>query len=242
MKFPIHIQESPNFDDRPFRIDVDTIILHYTGLPTLEEALERLSDTSPEAKGRGRVSAHYVIDEDGTTYALVDERDRAWHAGVSYWRGRTNLNDFSIGIELVNPGHDHGYRPFPRMQLDSLVELCKSICKRNPIKMDHILAHSDVAPGRKIDPGEKFNWRHLARAGIGYWPEAEAEDYPRAQNYLSSPTALRAGLVKFGYNPEVDTDTMCQAFNRHFGRTDSPTLTWEVAASLSWLNRKIVKA
>lgn len=240
MKFPIFIQESPNFDDRPFQTQVDTIIVHYTGMNSMEEAMERLCDSSP-SNGLGRVSAHYLIDEDGRTFALVDERDRAWHAGTSYWRGRTNINDFSIGIELVNPGHDHGYKPFPRIQLDALVELCKSICKRNPIKQDHILAHSDIAPGRKIDPGEKFNWRHLARAGFGYWPEAEAEDYPRAQNYLSSPTSLRAALIRYGYNPEVDTKTMCQAFNRHYGRTDSGILTWEVAASLSWLNRKILK-
>lgn len=241
MKFPIIINESPNCDDRPVNIEIDTIVLHYTGMLTAAEALDRLSDTSPEARARGRVSAHYLVDEEGKIYAMVDERDRAWHAGESYWRGRTNLNDFSIGIELANPGHDLGYRIFPRVQLDALVELCASICKRHPIKPDHVLGHSDIAPGRKIDPGEKFNWRHLARNGIGYWPEAEADDYPRAQFYLSSPTALRNGLIKFGYNPDIETSVMCQAFNRHFGRTDATILTWEVAASLSWLTRKVLK-
>jgi N-acetylmuramoyl-L-alanine amidase len=241
MKFPIIIQESPNCDDRPFNTKIDTIILHYTGMASAQEALDRLSDTSPEAKQRGRVSAHYMIDEDGKIFAMVDERDRAWHAGESYFRGRTNLNDCSIGIELVNPGHALGYKPFPRMQLDALVELCTSICKRHPIEKDFVLGHSDVAPGRKTDPGEKFNWRHLARAGIGHWPEAEADDYPRAQMYLSSPTALRAALIKYGYKPDIPTELMCQTFNRHFGRTDAEMLTWEVAASLSWLNRQQAK-
>lgn len=241
MKFPIIIQESPNYDDRPFKTEIDTIIIHYTGMPTTDEALARLSDSSETARDQGRVSAHYLIDEEGKIFAMVDERDRAWHAGQSFFRGRKNLNDMSIGIELSNPGHAYEYKPFPRMQLDALVELCASICKRHPIQRDFVLGHSDIAIGRKIDPGEKFNWRHLARAGIGWWPEAEEVDYPMAQMYLGSSAVLRGALIKYGYNPSATTELMCQAFNRHFGRTDSTTLTWEVAASLAWLNRKILK-
>ncbi|MCB1538347.1 MAG: N-acetylmuramoyl-L-alanine amidase [Rhodospirillales bacterium] len=238
----IVIQSSPNFDDRPAGAVVDAIVIHYTGMQTTEAALDRLSDTSPEARERGRVSAHYLIDEAGLIYALVDEAGRAWHAGVSQWRGRHGLNDTSIGIELSNPGHDFGYTAFPRVQMDALIDLCKGICKRHPIQPDHVLGHSDIAPGRKIDPGEKFNWRLLARAGIGYWPEPEADDFPRAQMYLSSPTALRAALVKFGYDPDLPTAVLCQAFNRHFAGSDSDTLTWQNAASLSWLNRQILKS
>ncbi len=241
MKKQIIILESPNCDDRPVDTPIDTIVLHYTGMETTQDALERWSDTSPEARDRGRVSAHYVVDEDGTVYAMVDERDRAWHAGQSFWRGRRNLNDNSIGIEMVNPGHGEQYRPFARPQLDAVIELCKSICKRHPIVHDQILAHSDVAPGRKIDPGEKFNWRYLARNGIGVWPEPQPDDYPRAQRYLSSPTALRAALLTYGYDPDVSTDVLCSAFNRRFAKNDAPMLTWENAASLSWLNRQILK-
>lgn len=240
-KFPVILNPSKNCNDRPFGTVIDTIVIHYTGMATAEEALNRLCDYSAEATERGRVSAHYMIDEEGKVYALVDEIDRAWHAGQSYWRGRTNINDMSIGIELVNPGHEHGYKVFPRPQLDSLVDLCKAIQKRHPIKPENVVGHSDISPTRKRDPGEKFNWRHLARNGIGLWPEAEAEDYPRAQMYLSSPSTFRNALVKYGFHPDTDVPTMCRAFNLHYGRTDSETMTWEVAASLSWLNRKILK-
>lgn len=241
MKSPIILNPSDNYDDRPFKTVIDTIIIHYTGMATAEEALERLCDNSDAAQARGRVSAHYMIDEEGKIYALVDERDRAWHAGVSFWRGRKNINDFSIGIELVNPGHEFEYRPFPRVQMDALLSLCKNICKRHPINPAFILGHSDIAPGRKSDPGEKFNWRFLARAGIGLWPEAEAEDYPRAQMYLSSQTTLKGALVRWGYNPDADLQDVCRAFNHHFGKSDSDTLTWEVAAMLSYLNRTYLK-
>jgi N-acetylmuramoyl-L-alanine amidase len=236
--YPIVLQNSPNCDARPFGTVVDKIILHYTGMPTMEEALERLCDNSAAARARGRVSSHYMIDEDGTIYALVDERDRAWHAGVSYWQGQTNINDTSIGIELVNPGHEFGYRPFPRPQLEALAELTQSICKRNPIRPEYVLAHSDVAPGRKMDPGEKFNWRFLAARGVGLWPEPESQDYTHAQFYLTSPTALRHALIRVGYNPDIELDVICRAFNQHYGNRDSPELSWETAASLSFLSRR----
>ncbi|MBU6235081.1 MAG: N-acetylmuramoyl-L-alanine amidase [Alphaproteobacteria bacterium] len=236
------INPSMNCDDRPYGTVIDSIIIHYTGMLTAEDALQRLCDDSDAARYRGRVSAHYMIDETGKIYALVDERDRAWHAGVSYWRGKKNLNDNSIGIELVNPGHEFGYQMFPRAQMDALIELCQSICKRHPIKQDWILGHSDIAPNRKSDPGEKFNWRLMARNGIGLWPEAEPDDYPRAQMYLSSDSVLKGALVKWGYDPECELQDMCRAFNRHFGKTDSTILTWEVGATLSILNRKFLKS
>ena len=239
MKNPVTLNLSENYDDRPFEAVIDTIVLHYTGMRSTEEALARLCDDSREARERGRVSAHYLIDEDGKIFVLVDERDRAWHAGKSYWRGRTNLNDTSIGIELSNPGHEFGYHAFPRAQLDSLIEVCQTVFKRHPIKKHLVLGHSDVAPGRKMDPGEKFNWRLLARNGVGLWPVPISEDYERGQLYLSSPTILRGALIKYGYDPDIDLDVMCSAFNRHYAKTDSPVITWEVAAMLSCLGRLI---
>lgn len=238
MTYPILMHDSPNFDDRPANAVIDTIIIHYTGMPTAAEALARLCDDSAEAKERGRVSCHYFIEEDGKTFSLVDDRARAWHAGVSHWRGRANLNDTSIGIELVNQGHEGDYKIFPRAQLDALIALCKLLFEHHPIKPGNILAHSDVAPGRKIDPGEKFNWRYLAKNGVGVWPEPEPDDYTRGQAYLSSASGLRQGLIRFGYNPSVAVEVMCQAFNRHFSGNDASTMTWEAAACLAWLNRK----
>lgn len=240
MERQILLHDSPNFDDRPANAVIDSIVIHYTGMPTAAEALARLCDGSPEAQERGRVSCHYLIEEDGKIYSLVDDKNRAWHAGVSYWRGRTGLNDTSIGIELVNEGHDGNYKVFPRAQLDALVYLCKQLCEHHPIKQENIVAHSDIAPGRKIDPGEKFNWRYLAKNGIGIWPDPEPEDYARAQTYLSSSTALRNGLIRLGYNPALSIEVLSQAFNRHFSGNDTTNLTWESAASLVYLNRKIL--
>ncbi|HEY8963001.1 MAG TPA: N-acetylmuramoyl-L-alanine amidase [Alphaproteobacteria bacterium] len=237
-KFPIILNNSPNYDARPHGTPIDKIILHYTGMQTAQEALERLCDNGQSARIRGRVSAHYMVDEDGTVYALVDEEDRAWHAGVSYWQGQTDLNNSSIGIELVNPGHEFGYHPFPRPQLESIVQLAQSICKRHQIRQEYVLGHSDVAPGRKMDPGEKFNWRFLASRGIGILPEPQSEDYTHAQFYLTSPTALRHALIRVGYNPDLDLALLCRAFNHHFGNTDSTELSWETAASLSALSRR----
>ncbi len=157
---------SPNVDARPADCPVDTLILHYTGMPNAAGALERLCDPSAKA------SAHYLIDEDGTVVALVPEEQRAWHAGISVWRGRERLNDCSIGIELVNPGHEWGYRPFPEAQYRACIELCQAILGRWPIPAERVLGHSDVAPDRKQDPGELFDWRLLAAAGIGVWPHA----------------------------------------------------------------------
>src|SRR5271156_4492223 len=158
---------SPNHDERPADGQVDMLILHYTGMRTAQAAIERLCD--PEA----RVSSHYVVDEDGEVIRLVPEERRAWHAGVSYWRGHDTLNDRSIGIEIVNPGHEWGYRDFPALQMAAVCELCLSILARHPIPARNVVAHSDIAPDRKQDPGELFDWAGLAANGVGLWPDGD---------------------------------------------------------------------
>ncbi|MFM2045876.1 MAG: hypothetical protein RLY86_4452, partial [Pseudomonadota bacterium] len=152
---PLHLVEtpSPNHGPRAPGKPVDMLILHYTGMRSGTAALERLCD--PEAQ----VSAHYLIEEDGTVHRMVHERRRAWHAGVSLWRGEKDINSRSIGIELVNPGHEFGYRPFPAAQMAALTELCRGIVEHYAIPPLHVLAHSDVVPDRKIDPGELFDWQ-----------------------------------------------------------------------------------
>lgn len=161
---------SPNHGPRRAGAAIDMLVLHYTGMRTAEEALERLCDPAAE------VSAHYVIDEDGTLYRLVREDRRAWHAGRSFWRGERDINSRSIGIELVNPGHAFGYRPFPEAQMATLESLAAELVAHYHIPPLHVLGHSDVAPARKEDPGELFDWARLARAGIGAWPEPTADD------------------------------------------------------------------
>ena len=155
----VHREEpSPNFNER--RLPVSMIVLHYTGMQSAAEALERLKDPAAE------VSAHYLIDEDGTVIRLVDEAKRAWHAGRSFWRGITDVNSASVGIELVNPGHEFGYRPFPDAQMEALVPLLADIVRRHDIPRANVVGHSDVAPARKIDPGELFDWDMLARYNL----------------------------------------------------------------------------
>lgn len=159
---------SPNCDDRipPEGHDrpvIDTVILHYTGMDTAEAALERMCDAGAE------VSAHYMIDEEGRTFELVPPEKRAWHAGVSSWQGREGLNHTSIGIELVNPGHELGYPDFAEAQIQSLLALLRRLQERFNIPSNRYLGHSDVAPDRKADPGEKFPWQRLAKEGFGVW-------------------------------------------------------------------------
>jgi N-acetylmuramoyl-L-alanine amidase len=191
---------SPNFDARTGIIDM--LVLHYTGMRSAQEALERL--TSPAAA----VSAHYLVDEDGTVWRLVPEEQRAWHAGLSSWRGRSDVNGASIGIELVNPGHERGYRAFPDAQIETLIELCREIIARHPIPPRHILGHSDVAPLRKQDPGELFPWAHLARAGIGLWPEPPL---PPAPSVVETWRLLAA----IGYDAAAEAAAVT-AFQRHY--------------------------
>lgn len=154
------LMPSPNFNDRPEGAEICSLIIHYTGMKTAEDALRRLCDPASQ------VSAHYTIDEDGTVYKHVDPLKRAWHAGVSRLGALENFNNFSIGIELVNPGHEFGYRSFPDVQIEKLVTLIKDLYQRFPIKPELVLGHSDVAPGRKIDPGELFPWQRLIDEGL----------------------------------------------------------------------------
>jgi N-acetylmuramoyl-L-alanine amidase len=207
---------SPNHDARPQGQRVDILLLHYTDMVSVEAALARLTDAD------ARVSAHYCMDEDGTIYRLVPEERRAWHAGVSFWAGARDINARSIGIELVNPGHSCGYRPFPEAQMVALEELARGILARHPIPPHRVLGHSDVAPARKIDPGELFDWRRLARAGIGLWPEPVSFPDP---GLADSPTAVadvQSKLGRFGYDVAVTgvldqpTRQALSVFQRHF--------------------------
>jgi N-acetylmuramoyl-L-alanine amidase len=201
---------SPNHDARPPATPIDTLILHYTGMQSARAAIDRLRD--PES----RVSSHYVVEEDGTVFRLVPEDRRAWHAGISFWRGHSALNGRSIGIEIVNPGHAWGYRDFPVLQLAAVCDLCLAIVARHPIPPRNVVAHSDVAPDRKQDPGEKFPWLDFARNGVGLWPEDGAEPVP------NDAVALRQALATIGYGvaagepPDAALATMLRAFQRHW--------------------------
>ncbi len=200
---------SPNFDarpaDRPGGQAIDILLLHYTGMESAAAALARMSDAA------AKVSAHYCIDEDGTLYRLVPEDQRAWHAGVASWAGAGDINARSIGIELVNPGHEFGYRAFPDAQIATLIELAGGILARHPIPAHRVLGHADVAPLRKEDPGELFDWARLAAAGIGLWPGAAAPcDPPEAAE-------ARRQLAAFGYGYlDDDPAAVVRAFQRHF--------------------------
>ena len=157
------VRVSPNFSPRRGFARPDMIILHYTGMATGAAAEAWLCDPASE------VSSHYLVHEDGRIVQMVRESDRAWHAGKSSWRGETDINSHSVGIEIVNPGHSLGYRNFPKRQIEAVILLCRGISARHAILPQRILAHSDVAPGRKVDPGERFPWRKLAEAGVGHF-------------------------------------------------------------------------
>lgn len=216
---------SPNHDERPADKPISILLLHYTGMATGSDALVRLVD--PAAK----VSAHYMIDEDGTAYALVDETRRAWHAGVSFWAGETDINGISIGIELVNPGHAYpgyagGYRPFPEAQMQALIALGRGIVQRHAIPAHRVLGHSDVAPLRKIDPGELFDWERLAAAGIGIMPvDAAPLSVLRPGDNGQAVLELKAALRRFGYGLatgdiyDSELEAVVGAFQRHYRRT-----------------------
>ena len=206
---------SPNHEPRASGLVVDILVVHYTGMTSATAALERLCD--PAAK----VSAHYLIDEAGTVHRMVAEDRRAWHAGVSMWRGEADVNGCSIGVELVNPGHEFGYRPFPEAQMDAFRELATGIIARHPIPARNVVGHSDVAPTRKSDPGEFFDWRGLAADGIGLWPEP-------ADHLEQDPARTAALLAEIGYDIS-DQAAALRAFQRHFrparpnGRMDPET-------------------
>lgn len=191
----IQTRPSPNHGPRPGGAAIDTLVLHYTGMKSAAEALDRLCDPAAQ------VSAHYLVEEDGTVWRLVDEDRRAWHAGVSWWRGASDLNDRSIGIEIVNPGHEFGYRPFPSAQMASVAALCRDILGRRPIPAARVVGHSDIAPLRKLDPGELFDWRGLAAQGIGLWPATPAAPSPGGDDDKAAAEAI-AALATIGYDVE----------------------------------------
>jgi N-acetylmuramoyl-L-alanine amidase len=207
---------SPNFDVRVR--PPDTIVMHYTGMETGEAALARLQD--PEA----RVSAHYMVEEDGRVFVLVPEERRAWHAGKSFWKGDQDVNGCSIGIEIVNPGHELGYRPFADAQIAAVIELTAGIRSRWSVPADRIIGHADVAPDRKEDPGELFPWKRLAEAGHGLWAEPDpAPGPPLAEGDSGTGVyALQAGLAALGYDSppsgryDADTAAIVRAFQRHW--------------------------
>ena len=192
---------SPNFNDRPKDIVPNILVIHYTGMQSLDQALQRLMSSNSQ------VSAHYLISRKGEIFKLVSEEKRAWHAGVSYWRGETDINSYSIGIELENPGHEFGYSKFPKSQMSVLTELCVEIINKYSISPENIVGHSDIAPRRKKDPGELFDWKSLAKKGVGLWPEP----------ILNKITvkSFEKSLNDFGYEV-VDLRSTVTAFQRHY--------------------------
>ena len=239
---------SANYGDRNKGRLPDMIVLHYTGMPDVEGAITQLCSAGTD------VSAHYIVLEDGRIVQSVPEARRAWHAGVSSWGGDDDINSCSIGIEIVNRGHDWGYPEFPLRQIAAVIALCRGIVLRRNIPIHRVLAHSDVAPARKKDPGEKFPWHSLANSGVGHWVhpspivsgqalklDAEGEDV----------RAMQEALQRYGYGIEVNgkydapTAEVVTAFQRHFrpakvdGIADTSTLA-TLQALLASLNETAV--
>lgn len=213
---------SPNIGERRGGAVPQLLILHYTGLETAERSIKVLCDPVCE------VSCHYLVDVDGRITQMVRETDRAWHAGLSFWRGETDINSHSIGIEIQNPGHAHGYPDYPEAQMSAVIKLSQDIIDRNEILASNVLAHSDIAPQRKIDPGEKFDWSRLHRAGIGHWvPPHALEDGATEPAFdparPDERTRTCQGLLsQYGYKTKCDglldaeTVRVISAFQRHF--------------------------
>ena len=215
----IPVRPSPNFGPRRDGVRADMIVLHYTGMASGQAAEDWLCNPQSE------VSSHYIVHEDGSAVQMVREADRAWHAGRSCWAGEADINSRSIGIEIVNPGHELGYAEFPAAQIDAVIELCRGIVTRLAIPARRVLAHSDVAPGRKIDPGEKFPWAALAHAGVGHWvsPEPAGEHGGLCESDSGEAVkALQLLLLSYGYDLEASgrydarTRIVVEAFQRHF--------------------------
>ncbi len=213
------VRVSPNFGSRRETLRPDMIVLHYTGMATGAGAEAWLCDPASE------VSSHYLVHEDGHVVQMVRECDRAWHAGKSSWFGRTDINSCSIGIEIVNPGHMLGYRSFPRRQIDAVIGLCAGIAARHSIVPERVLAHSDVAPGRKIDPGEKFPWKALFEAGVGHLVPAaplRRGAVLKAGDAGADVEQLQSMLALYGYGVDItgafdrQTEIVVEAFQRHF--------------------------
>lgn len=226
-----NLHPSPNIEPRIGGKKPTILLLHYTGLPTAAKAIEVLSRTDCN------VSCHYVVDEDGRITQMVAERDRAWHAGVSFWAGETDINSASIGIEIQNPGHQGGYPDFSETQMRAIIALSKDIIARHAIPAARVLAHSDVAPARKIDPGEKFDWAGLAAAGVGHWvpPSPLEVGGPGLEEDGPAIAEAQMLLAAYGYGVETHgifdeaTRSVVRAFQLHFrparpdGRLDRST-------------------
>jgi N-acetylmuramoyl-L-alanine amidase len=237
---------SPNHGPRRGHASPNCLILHYTGMPTGEAALDLLVDPASE------VSAHYLIWEDGRIDQLVAEDRRAWHAGKAFWKGESDLNSASIGIEIVNAGHNGGSPSFPERQIASTIALARDLGSRFPIAPERVLAHSDVAPSRKRDPGEAFPWEDLWRGGVGHWvPPAPLAGPPLLLPEVEGPPvrALQAMLALYGYGVEFSgvydrlTRAVVMAFQRHFrpervdGEADASTIA-TLKALIDALKRK----
>jgi N-acetylmuramoyl-L-alanine amidase len=214
------VRPSPNYNERKDGQRADMILLHYTGMPDANTALERLCSAGSE------VSAHYLVLEDGSVIQMVPESRRAWHAGAASWAGDNDINSCSIGIEIVNPGHEFGYVDFPARQIAAVTALCRGIQTRNAIAPERVLAHSDVAPSRKEDPGEKFPWRTLWDSGVGHWvkPAPIIEDgvILSLGDRGNAVSEIQEGLARYGYSIAVNgtfdsnTHDVVKAFQRHF--------------------------
>ena len=216
---PARLQPSPNHNERRGDAPIDMIVLHYTGMQTGELAIRRLCDP------RSEVSAHYIVDEDGTILQCVPEARRAWHAGKAFWKGERDINSRSIGIEIVNPGHEFGYRPFPEAQVAAVSGLCLDICRRHGILPERVLAPSDVSPDRKEDPGELFPWQQLAEHGIGLLPGCHgvAEISSGISGTAASPDEFYRLLEAIGYgaaDSDEDKAKRTIAFQRHWRQND----------------------
>lgn len=228
------VHPSPNFEPRRGAGRPDMVLLHYTGVASAAAAIDWLS------RAESKVSAHYVVDENGRITQLVAEAMRAWHAGVAVWAGEADINSRSVGIEIHNPGHELGYPDFPEAQLAAVEALCRDVVDRHGIRPERVLAHSDVAPTRKKDPGEKFPWCRLAAAGIGHWVAPEPVDWadPGIARDAAGPlvAAVQELLARYGYGLEATggfdprTEFVVTAFQRHFrpervdGRIDRSTI------------------
>jgi N-acetylmuramoyl-L-alanine amidase len=241
---------SPNFNDR--KHPVDMLVLHYTGMESGQAALDRMTDATAE------VSAHYMVWEDGNIAQMVGEDKRAWHAGVSSWQGDGDLNSRSIGIEIVNGGHDWPLedgklQPFPKVQIAAVIELCQGVLSRWDIPVSRIVGHSDIAPDRKDDPGEHFPWRRLAAAGVGFVPEETRSDALNlmgrglgASDKGAAVMRLQKSLVAIGYGLEATgaydalTQKTVTAFQRRWvqdrvsGDTDLLTLAMITAVEAAY--------
>ncbi|MGM4919104.1 N-acetylmuramoyl-L-alanine amidase [Tardiphaga sp. 813_E8_N1_3] len=225
---------SPNFGERNKGLVPDMIVLHYTGMPDPEGAITRLCTAGTD------VSAHYIVLEDGRIVQTVPEAKRAWHAGVGFWAGEEDINSCSIGIEIINRGHDWGYPDFPSRQIAAVTALCRGIMLRHDLQPHRVLGHSDVSPSRKKDPGEKFPWHSLANSGVGHWvmpaPIVRGETM-KLGTAGDDVLALQHALARYGYGIETDgqynapTMEVVTAFQRHFrpervdGLVDHSTLT-----------------